>query len=111
MLEEAIKSIVTETVKQTLQELGALQQTNHSVPETMTVKQLVEYIGMSESWVYQNTKNIPHEKRGRKTLFIKSEIDEWREQQRESKENRIQNIEHVNSISSGKSRKGYYKVV
>jgi excisionase family DNA binding protein len=108
MLDELIKSIVSETVKQTLQELGALDQRNQDVPDTMTVKQLAKYLNMSEQWVYEKTKEMPHEKRGRKTLFIKSEIDEWRQEQREEKENRKQK---TIKISSAKPRQGLYKVV
>jgi excisionase family DNA binding protein len=108
MLDELIKSIVSETVKQTLQELGALDQRNQDVPDTMTVKQLAKYLNMSEQWVYEKTKEMPHEKRGRKTLFIKSEIDEWRQEQREEKENRKQK---TIKISSAKPRNGLYKVV
>lgn len=49
-----------------------------------TVKQLSKYIGLSESWVYNNKHKIPHFnkkenefKRKGKPLFRKSEIDEW----------------------------------
>lgn len=108
MLDELIKSIVSETVKQTLQELGALEQRNQDVPDTMTVKQLALYLGMSEQWVYEHTKELPHEKRGRKTLFIKSEIDEWRQQQREEKE--FKKHKTV-SVCKSKTRNGLYKVV
>lgn len=108
MLDELIKSIVAETVKQTLQELGALDQRNQNVPDTMTVKQLAQYLGMSEQWVYEKTKDIPHEKRGRKTLFIKSEIDEWRNNQREEKGLKKQKTVR---LGASKTRSGLYKVI
>lgn len=111
MLDELIKSIILETVKLTLQELKTSSLNNSKVSETLTPKQLAEYLGMSESWVYQHTKELPHEKRGRRTLFIKSEIDEWRQNQRADMEDKTQNIVHVSSASSEKNRRGYYKVV
>jgi len=109
MLDELIKTIVFETVKQTLEQLGALDQRNQDVPDTMTVKQLAKYLGMSEQWVYEKTKELPHEKRGRKTLFIKSEIEEWRQQQREEKEARKQKT--IKICSNNKASKGLYKVI
>jgi len=108
MLDELIKSIVSETVKQTLQELETLDQRKQQAPDIMTTQQLADYLGMSVQWVYEHTKELPHEKRGRKTLFIKSEIDEWREQQREEKENKKQKTIKINSA---KPRQGLYKIV
>lgn len=107
MLEELIKSIVSETVKKTLLELGALEQSNKNAPETMTVKQLAEYLGMSVQWCYEHTKELPHEKRGRKTLFIKSEIDQWRQEQRAVKEEKKRKI----NVSLASNKRGLYKVV
>lgn len=112
MLDELIQKIIEETVLLTLKKAGALQQTVQSIPEIMNPTQLAEYLGMSESWVYQHTKELPHEKRGRKTLFIKTEIDEWREQQRALKEEgKPKVVVHVNSASLGKKTRGCYKVV
>lgn len=108
MLDELIQSIVKESVKQTLKELGAFDKENQNIPETMTVKQAAEYLGMSVQWVYEHTKELPHEKRGRKTLFNKSEIDEWREEQRAAKAELKQQIIHVNTTSS---KRGLYKIV
>jgi predicted DNA-binding transcriptional regulator AlpA len=49
-----------------------------------TVKQLSAYIGLSESWIYNNKHKIPHFnkkeggfKRKGKPLFRRSEIDQW----------------------------------
>ncbi len=107
MLDELIKKIIEDTVLMTLEKTGALDINKPQTPDTMTVKQLALYLGMSEQWVYEKTKELPHEKRGRKTLFIKSEIDEWREQQREEKE-----LDKSRTIKTCSNKvRGNYKVV
>lgn len=108
MLDELVKSIVKESVRQTLQELGALDKGKQNIPETMTVKQAAEYLGMSTQWMYEHTKDLPHEKRGRKTIFNKSELDDWRKEQKAVKEELKQQIIHVNPANG---KRGFYKVV
>jgi excisionase family DNA binding protein len=108
MIEELIKSIVTETVQQTLKELGALDQSKLNKPEIMTTKQLAEYLNMSESWIYSNLKELPHEKCGRNVRFSKKDIDQWRREQKEAKEGIKQKIVHV---SNDRNNRGLYKVV
>lgn len=108
MLEELVKSIVKESVKETLKELGAFDKVKQNTPETMTVKQVAEYLGMSIQWVYEHTKEMPHEKRGRKTIFNKSELDDWREEQRAAKAELKKQIIHVNPTSG---KRGLYKVI
>jgi len=108
MLEDLIKQIIKETVMLTLEKTGTLEISKTQTPDIMTPQQLAEYLGMSVQWVYEKTKELPHEKRGRKTLFVKSEIDEWRQQQREEKES----IKHKTvKISIAKSGNGLYKVI
>lgn len=107
ILEDEIKKIVEETVILTLKKTGTLDVGKSQIPDTMSPEQLAEYLGMSINWVYQHTKELPHEKRGRKTLFIKLEIDSWRLQQREEKELKKQKA--VSSYSN--DARGLYKVV
>lgn len=111
MLEETIQKIIEETVFATLKGIGVLDQSKQDAPETMNPAQLAQYLNMSESWVYQHTKELPHEKRGRKTLFIKSEIDEWRKVQRTAREEKHSKVVVVGPVRSGNNRRSYYKVV
>lgn len=111
MLDELLRAVIAETVQQTLQELGAMDHPKKDTPDIMTVKQLVDYIGMSESWIYQHIKDLPHERRGRKILFIKSEIDQWREEQRTAKEERHNKVVVVSPARLGNSKRNYYKVI
>ena len=103
MLEEYIKKIVEETVILTLQKLGTLEQRNKDTPNSLTVKQAANYLGMSESWIYQNIKKLPHEKRGRSIRFIKSDLDNWREEQKESKQ-------QVNKTTVSKKKSNIYRI-
>jgi excisionase family DNA binding protein len=45
----------------------------------MTVKMLKEYIQLSKSTIYKmvSSNSIPHIKKGRRTIFEKSQIDNW----------------------------------
>jgi len=86
MLDELIKNIIKETVTITIQMMEDSNINKTYIPEVMNVKQLAEYIGMSTQWVYEHVKELPHEKRGRKLIFTRIEIDNWRQLQREKKE-------------------------
>lgn len=109
MLDDLIKCIVIETVRQTLKELGTMDQGEKNAPNIMSPKQLADYMGVSASWVYTHTYEIPHEKRGNKTLFVKAEIDQWRQEQRKAKEVVSRRIIQVNRVDGNK--RPYYKVV
>ena len=108
MLDELVKTIVEETVRVTLKELGALEKSTLNTPEIMSTKQLADYLGMSVQWVYEHTKELPHEKIGRKTLFHKSEIDQWRKAKRQENESDKHKTIIINSV---KSKSGLYKVI
>ena len=45
----------------------------------MDVKMTSEYLHVSRSLIYQwvNTDFIPHEKAGKRTIFIRDHIDQW----------------------------------
>lgn len=106
MLDEAIRKIIEETVTATLEKLNISCINQTDTKEIMNPEQLADYLGMSESWVYQNTKELPHEKRGRKTFFDKAEIDEWRKQKKEGKE-----VINYKSVKMPAKKNGIYKIV
>lgn len=85
MLDDLIKEIIKETVLLTLRDISSKFEES-LVPQVMNTKQLAEYLGVSVHWVYKNTAELPHEKRGKKVLYLKGEIDEWRKNKREEKE-------------------------
>ena len=109
MLDDFINDIIDKTVERavicTLEKIkGEGYRSNNT--EVMNTKQLSEYLGISVQWVYKNVKDIPHEKRGKKIIFRKSDIDNWIKQK--NVESNIDNTLNVNAISK---RNKVYKVV
>lgn len=51
--------------------------------EYMNVPELADYIRKSQKYIYNNIRSIPHRREGRTLLFVKSEIDQWIDQQNE----------------------------
>jgi hypothetical protein len=43
-------------------------------PKPLGVVELAEYLGVEPSWVYGQTKNLPHFKAGKHTRFMLSEV-------------------------------------
>lgn len=103
MLEEYIKKIVKETVTLTLQELSTLEQKNENIPNFLTVKQAAKYLCMSESWIYKNYRKLPYKKIGRNIRFIKFDLEHWREEQKESKQ-------QVNKTTVSKKKSNIYRI-
>ncbi len=52
----------------------------------ITVKQLADRIGMSESWIYANLSDIPHFRFKGAVRFNGDEVDKWLEGQKSSPE-------------------------
>jgi excisionase family DNA binding protein len=75
-VEELLKKILLEALK----EIVPTNEDVTPVNEVMTTKQLAEYLQVSESYIYQNVKQIPHIKLGG-TKFRKVDIDKWLENQ------------------------------
>lgn len=79
MLDDLINDIIDKTVEKavicTLEKIKGEYSSN--VKEVMNTKQLSEYLGVSLQWVYKNSKQIPHERRGKKIIFRKSKVDDW----------------------------------
>lgn len=108
ILDDLLKKVVEETVILTLEKIVPLNESNsNQISNTLTTEQLAAYLGMSIQWVYKHTNELPHLKMGRKTLFLKTEIDEWRIEKRESKEN----LSGRTTRYSKSIKNGFYKVV
>lgn len=107
ILDDLLKKVVEEAVMLTLDKVRPLNESNNQIPNTMTTEQLAVYLGMSIQWVYKHTNELPHLKLGRKTLFLKEEIDEWRKEKRETKEN----LSSITTRYSKSVKSGFYKVV
>lgn len=107
ILDDLLKKVVEEAVMLTLDKVCPLKENNNPIPNTMTTEQLAVYLGMSIQWVYKHTNELPHLKMGRKTLFLKAEIDEWRKEKREAKEN----LSNKTTRYSKYVKNGFYKVV
>lgn len=78
----SIEEIIGQTIRKVLEEeinqaLESMSITNNTRP-VMSVKELAEYINMSEGYIRQEKMNIPHFYLGTRLLFNKEDIDKWR---------------------------------
>ena len=78
-LEDTDLQRIATTVIEELKPLFPKVCKDDSQDSIMGIKELVEYLGMSEKWVYDQTahKAIPHFKLGHVLKFRKKEIDKW----------------------------------
>lgn len=108
MLDDLINDIIDKTVEKavicTLEKIRGKY--NPNINEAMTTKQLAEYLGVSQQWVYKNLKQIPHERRGKKIIFRKSEIDDWIKEKNEESKN-----EKTSSYNVSSKKAKVYKIV
>ena len=74
MIEQTIKNVLVETITEALDEIVP----KSNVKEVMSVKDLAEYLNMSEGYIRQEKMNIPHFYLGTRLLFNKEDIDKWR---------------------------------
>ncbi len=74
IIEQTIRKVLEEEINQALESMSI---TNNTRP-VMSVKELAEYINMSEGYIRQEKMNIPHFYLGTRLLFNKEDIDKWR---------------------------------
>ena len=74
IIEQTIRKVLEEEINQALESMSI---TNNTRP-VMSVKELAEYINMSEGYIRQEKINIPHIYLGTRLLFNKEDIDKWR---------------------------------
>lgn len=74
---EALAGKVVDLLKPLLADRGPVETVEED--KHFNVKQLSDYLGMSEQFIYNNKKTMPHFNLNRKPLFRKSEIDMWLE--------------------------------
>ena len=74
IIEQTIRKVLEEEINQALENISI---TNNTRP-VMSVKELAEYINMSEGYIRQEKMNIPHFYLGTRLLFNKEDIDKWR---------------------------------
>jgi len=77
------------------------------LPQTMTLIQTAEYLGLSKATMYGYTasREIPHFKRGKRLYFRKAEIDQWISEGRVKTQKEIE-IEVDNYLSSHSHKSG-----
>lgn len=109
MLDDLINDIIDKTVEKavicTLNKIKGYDY-GSNIHEVMNTKQLSEYLGVSVQWVYKNVKEIPHEKRGKKIIFRKSDIDNWIQHKNEEL-----NIDETLNYNIASKKCKVYKVV
>jgi len=106
MYDELITKIVKEIISEVLKEVKD-DDKQASNTNAMNTKEVAQYLGMSLAWVYQNTKTLPSMKIGKKLLFDKNEINEWKKQQVDEKNKQQKTIK----IKIDKRKVGCNKVI
>lgn len=102
-LEEQLKALIKEAVKEVLQEM------NFSQPkEVLNVKELCEWLGVSPAWVSANKDklHIPYFKMGG-DKFYRSDIEKWIQENKKDIEIEKKVIRRVN-IKPAKSKSKIY---
>lgn len=78
-MEEQIKQIIKDAVREVLGEMDLNKSQVDGFPEIMNLEQASEFVHLSRDYI-KNCKEdlqIPHRRKGRAYLFIKSELLEW----------------------------------
>lgn len=97
MLDETIKVIVKEAVRESIREefeKGISYKEQNYRDEVMTTKQLAAYLQCSLPWLTKNIKelNIPYKKLGKEYRFVRSEINSWLIQQNIQKREKLSRV-------------------
>lgn len=105
MLEETIKTIVKEAVRESIQEeikRGTSYKEQDNYNEVMTTKQLAAYLQCSLPWLTKNIKelNIPFKKISKEYRFLKSDIIEWIKGQEQNKQAHHKGIASCNTTKN-----------
>ena len=81
-MEEQLKQIIKEAVKEALIENGFKQESEN--PEVLSAKELAKWLGVSQAWISVNKDklNIPYFKCGG-DKFYRADIEKWIEEQKE----------------------------
>lgn len=56
-----------------------------NVPQKMTIKEAAHYMGIHYTTMQKRMVEIPHEKRNRKVLFNKCDLDKWSQKHTKNK--------------------------
>lgn len=98
--ENELNTVVEKAVVKALSEYTLSPTTIPTTEEWLTVDQLASYIHFKKPTIYGyvSAKRIPHYKRGKILLFLKSEIDHWLLSARQSTKTEIENEVHASLI-------------
>lgn len=95
-MEEQLKKLIKEAVREVLEEMEFNNHTRQyspsdCFPEIMNIKQAAEFVHLTESYIKNKKAElaIPHRRKGRSYLFLKSELIEWLQQREEEKKPKI----------------------
>jgi len=98
--ENELNTVVEKAVVKALSEYTPSPTIIPTTEEWLTVDQLASYIHFKKPTIYGyvSAKRIPHYKRGKILLFLKSEIDHWLLSARQSTKTEIENEVHASFI-------------
>lgn len=105
-MEEELKKLIKSAVLDAIEESGLTAEHSDSFPEIMSLEQASEFVHLSKDYIknYKEQLEIPHRRKGRTYLFLKSELLEWVAERDEKKESKA-------TFTAVKSKKNVMKIV
>lgn len=107
-MEEQFKALIKEAVKEVLEEMKSYQPQSESdgFPEIMSLDQASKFVHLTKDYIknFKDDLGIPHRRKGRTYLFVKSELVEWVKGREEEKPSKIK-------ISSVRTKGSIMKIV
>ncbi len=105
-MEEKLKQLIKEAVREVIEELGLTAKQSDGFPEIMDLDQASKFVHLSKDYIKNHKDDlcIPHCRKGRAYIFVKSELIEWVKERKEEKESKVK-------ITPSKSRGSTTKIV
>jgi len=90
-LEEQLKQLIKVAVKEVLDEMNLNQPQSDEFPEIMNLSQASAFVHLSKDYIknHKDDLGIPHRRKGRTYIFVKSELIEWVKDRKEEKQSRV----------------------
>ena len=88
-MEEQLKQLIKTAVMEAIAEAGlTVQQQSDGFPEIMTLDQVSKFVHLSKDYIKNHKDDlcIPHSRKGRAYIFLKSELLEWVAEREETRQ-------------------------
>ena len=91
-MEEQLKQLIKAAVMEAIVEAGLnIKQQSDGFPEIMNLAQASEFVHLSKDYIKNHKDDlcIPHSRKGRAYIFVKSELLEWVKGRKENSQSKI----------------------